>query len=82
MFYDNTKTIYEVSAYHDAENPQEPCYMDKFRSKELAIREARSVKGRYARVEVISIEVDGNDPNNLLGENGVLAIWKYGKKIF
>ena len=79
MFTDSI-TIYEVSAYTDAENPQQPCYMDKFESKADALRDARRIKGQYARVEVIAIEVDENDPNNLLGEDGLVALWKHGKK--
>lgn len=79
MFTDSI-TIYEVSAYADAENPQQPCYMDKFERKADALRDARRIKGQYARVEVVAIEVDENDPNNLLGEDGLVALWKHGKK--
>lgn len=79
MFTDSI-IIYEVSAYTDAENPQQPCYMSKSESKADALRAARRIKGQYARVEVIAIEVDENDPNNLLGEDGLVALWKHGKK--
>lgn len=79
MFTDSI-TIYEVSAYTDAENTQQPCYMDKFKRKADALRDARRIKGQYARVEVVAIEVDVNDPNNLLGEDGLVALWKHGKK--
>ena len=77
--YEDSIILYEVSAYTDAKNPQQPCYMDKFERKADALRDARRIKGLYPRVE-FTIEVDEHDPNNLLGEGKLIAVWENGKK--
>ena len=70
---------YEVIAWVDAENPQRPCYMQTFRSKALAVKQARSVSRRYPLVEVNENKINANDPNDLR-EGKLLASWTHGRK--
>lgn len=79
MWYDETEKKYEVIAWTDAKNPQMPCYQEQFRSKDFAIKQARSISKRYPLVEVNAIKVDANDENNLL-EGKFLHSWTNGKK--
>ena len=78
MKYD-TKFVYEVMTWNDAENPQEPREVDNYTRKADAMKAARQQAKKYALVEVIVNEVDINDEHNLWGGE-LVASWTNGKK--
>lgn len=74
-----TKTLYEVIAYTDANNPQRPAARSTWTRKTDALQIARSQAQEYALVEVNNLAVDPYDENNIQGAT-LVASWTNGKK--
>lgn len=74
-----TKTLYEVLAWTDANNPQRPDRRTTWTRKTDALQIARGLKDDYGLVEVNRLAVDAYDENNVQGAD-LVASWTNGRK--
>ena len=75
-----TKYIYEIWGYLDAESPESPEIRETACRKAEAIKEGKRMSKEYPLVEVNRIEVDENE--NIMSDGECpQAMWKNGKRI-
>lgn len=74
-----TKTIYEVMVWADADNPQCPDIRSIFARKSDAMKLAKESAREYGLVEVNSMEVDIDDEDNM-DKAFLVASWRGGRK--
>lgn len=77
--FTHTKTLYEVIAWKDAENPQRPSSQSTWTRKTDAFQIARTQAKAYALVEVNRLSVTPWDECDIHGCE-LLASWTNGKK--
>lgn len=77
--FTRTKTLYEIMAWEDANNPQQPAQRSTWTRKTDALQIARSLAKKYPLVEVNNLAVDPYDENNIQGAT-LVASWTNGKK--
>ena len=75
---ERTKTLYEVIAWKDAENPQRPVSQSTWTRKADAIQVARKIKN-YGLVEVNRLAVTPWDEQDIHGCE-LIASWTNGKR--
>lgn len=74
-----TKTIYEVLVWVDADNPQCPDIRSTFTRKSDALKVAKERAREYGLVEVNCMEVDIDDEDNM-DKAFLIASWRGGRK--